>query len=321
MSLKNKVVVVTGGAGFVGSHLVDALTCENTEKIIVIDNYFLGINDNLSESMKSHIPIALHTKDLTNFEIIHEIFKEETPDIVFDLAVIPLPVSLKHPRLTYHQNVNMGITICELARLDLFNTLIHFSSSEAYGTCVTSPMAETHPLNGRTTYAASKSSVDQLILSYQYTFGIKASIIRPFNIYGPRQNAKSYAAVVPITINRILSGKPPIICGDGLQTRDYTYVTDIADSAINVYNNFEKTNGNVINIASGSETSILKLIQTISKIMGYTGKIKYKKERPGDVKKHIADISIAKKTIGYNPKVGMEEGLQKTIRWYENHGK
>ena len=118
-----------------------------------------------------------------------------------------------------------------------------------------------------------------------------------------------------------MSGKPPIICGDGLQTRDYTYVTDIADSAINVYNNFEKTNGNVINIASGSETSILKLIQTISKIMGYTGKIKYKKERPGDVKKHIADISIAKKTIGYNPKVGMEEGLQKTIRWYENHGK
>ena len=142
MSLKNKVVVVTGGAGFVGSHLVDALTCEKPEKIIVIDNYFLGLNDNLSESMKSHIPITLHTKDLTNFEIIHEIFKEETPDIVFDLAVIPLPVSLKHPRLTYHQNVNMGITICELARLDLFNTLIHFSSSEAYGTCVTSPMAE-----------------------------------------------------------------------------------------------------------------------------------------------------------------------------------
>jgi UDP-glucose 4-epimerase len=321
VSLKNKVVIVTGGAGFIGSHLVDRIIPESPEKIIVIDNYFLGLNDNLSAALEQQIPIELHTKDMTNFEIILELFREEHPDVVFDLAVIPLPVSLIHPRLTYRQNINMGLNICEIARLDLFSTLVHFSSSEAYGTCIESPMSENHPLNGKTTYAASKSAIDQLILSYQHTFGIKSTIIRPFNVYGPRQNIKSYAAVVPITIRRITSGKPPIICGDGLQTRDYTHVGDITRAAIDMYNQFGKTNGKVLNIASGVETTIETLIQMISKQMNYNGQIKYTDERIGDVRRHIADISLAKELIGYTPKIGLSEGITQTIGWYRNHAK
>ncbi|MDO8873708.1 MAG: GDP-mannose 4,6-dehydratase [Methanoregula sp.] len=316
MSLKNKSVLVTGGAGFIGSHLVDAIIREEPEKIIVVDNFFLGKNENLADAQKNYDSLKVYNQDASNYEEMKKILGTEGIDVVFDLAVIPLPASLEKPEWTFKHNIDLSLAMCELARNDLFKTLIHFSSSEAYGTSISGPMDENHPLNGTTTYAASKAAEDLLIFSYCRTFGIDASIIRPFNNYGPRQNEKSYAGVIPLTIKRILNGMAPAIYGDGRQTRDYLYVTDTANAAIEVYNH-KNTRNRVLNIASGKEISIRYLVEFIKNYLGCNEQIIYETERPGDVKRHIANIFLAEDLIGFHPSVNFEDGLKTTIEWYK----
>lgn len=315
MSLKNKSVLVTGGAGFIGSHLVDALLSEEPEKIIVVDNFFLGKIENLADAQKNYNCLKVYNQDASDFEKMKTILDIEGIDVVFDLAVIPLPTSLEKPEWTFKHNIDLSLTMCELARNDLFKTLVHFSSSEAYGTSISGPMDENHPLNGTTPYAASKSAEDLLIFSYCRTFGIDASIIRPFNNYGPRQNEKSYAGIIPLTIKRVLNGMAPVILGDGKQTRDYLYVTDTANAAIEIYKH-KNTRNQVLNIASGKEVSIQYLVEFINNYLGYAKQIVYEPERLGDVRRHIANIFLAEDLIGFHPSVKFEEGLKKTIEWY-----
>jgi UDP-glucose 4-epimerase len=318
MSLRNKSVVVTGGAGFIGSHLVDRIVQEDPEKIIVIDNMFLGNISNLHDAKKSStdIPFSLYQRDVSDYTSMKPIFNDEVVDVVFNLAVIPLPTSLERPVWTFNENNNITSSVCELARDDLFDTLIHFSSSETYGTSVYGdPMSESHPLNGLTPYAASKIACDALVYSYQKTFGIDATVVRPFNNYGPRQNKESYAGVIPITVTRILSGLSPILHGSGDHTRDYLYVTDTADAAVSIYNH-QNTRGKVLNIASGRKISISHLIHEIMRIMDYTGDIIQEPERPGDVKCHIADISLARDLINFEQRVDFDNGIKMTIDWY-----
>jgi UDP-glucose 4-epimerase len=315
MSLKNRSVLITGGAGFIGSHLVDSLIREEPESIVVVDNFFLGKEANLERARANFAELKVYKQDASDYEEMKKIIQEEGVDVIFDLAVIPLPASLIKPRWSFEQNVNIALTICELAREDLFYRLVHFSSSEAYGTSEYAPMDEKHPLNGTTPYAASKAACDQLILSYCRTFGIDASIIRPFNNYGPRQNEGSYAGVVPLTIKRILNNEQPIIYGNGYQTRDYLYVTDTAKAAIDTYNS-KNSRSKVLNIASGKEISIRNIITMICEYMGYAESIVYKEERPGDVRRHIANIFLAEDLIGFKPIVAFEDGLKETVDWY-----
>jgi UDP-glucose 4-epimerase len=316
MSLKNKSVLVTGGAGFIGSHLVDRLIREGPERIVVVDNFFLGKESNLEEARRSFPCLKVYHQDASDYEKMKDILEREGVQVIFNLAVIPLPASLTQPRWSFEQNVNVALTICELAREDKFQTLVHFSSSEAYGTSEYAPMDEKHPLNGTTPYAASKAACDQLIFSYCRTFGMDASIIRPFNNYGPRQNEGSYAGVIPLTVKRILRGESPVIYGDGKQTRDYLYVTDTANAAVNIYNH-TNTRNRVLNIASGKEISIKMLIEAIAKYMKFDKPIVFEEERPGDVRRHIANIYLAEDLIGFRPTVEIEDGLSKTIDWYK----
>jgi len=316
MSLKNKVVLITGGAGFIGSHLVDRVIQDQPEKIIIIDNLFLGSKKNISDALKRD-NVVFYQRDISDLNSMKSMFYGECIDVAFNLAVIPLPASLIKPEWVFSHNNDMTATMCELAREDLFDTLIHFSSSETYGTSVYGdPMSESHPLNGLTPYAASKIACDALVYSYQKTFGIDAAVVRPFNNYGPRQNKESYAGVIPITVTRILSGLPPILHGDGDHTRDYLYVTDTADAAVSVYEH-TNTRGKVLNIASGKKIMISYLICDIMLKMGYTNGIIKELERPGDVKCHIADISLAKDLIDFRPSISFEDGIERTIRWYQ----
>lgn len=315
MSLKNKSVLVTGGAGFIGSHLVDRLIREEPERIAVVDNFFLGKESNLQEAQRDYPGLRIYHQDASDYGKMKEIMETEGVQVVFNLAVVPLPASLTQPRWSFEQNINVALTICELAREDRFQTLVHFSSSEVYGTSEYAPMDEKHPLNGTTPYAASKAACDQLIFSYCRTFGVKASIIRPFNNYGPRQNEKSYAGVIPLTVKRILRGEAPVIYGDGKQTRDYLYVTDTADAAVQIYNH-NNTRNRVLNIASGKEISIKTLIGAIAGYMKFERPIVYEEERPGDVRRHIANIYLAEDLIGFKPTVEIKEGLKRTIDWY-----
>jgi UDP-glucose 4-epimerase len=316
MSLKNKSVLVTGGAGFIGSHLVDRLIKEEPEDLVVVDNFFIAKESNLKEARENYPNLKIYNQDASDYEIMSKIMKNEGIEVVFNLAVIPLPASLTKPRWTFEQNVNITLSICELAREAFFDTLIHFSSSEAYGTSEYAPMDEKHPLNGTTPYAASKAASDQLVFSYCKTFGIEASIIRPFNNYGPRQNEESYAGVIPLTIKRILNDEAPVIYGDGKQTRDYIYVTDTANATMEAYNS-KSTRNKVLNIASGKEISIEIVIKLIAKYLNCERPIVYEQERAGDVRRHIANIYLAEDLIGFKPTVRLEEGLKLTVDWYK----
>jgi len=318
MSLNNKSVLVTGGAGFIGSHLVDQLILEEPEKIVVVDNLFLGKDNNLNDAKNNFPELAIYHKDASIKKDMKTILENDGIDIVFNLAVIPLPASLEKPAWTFRHNNDITASMCELAREGLFKTLIHFSSSEVYGNSISGSMDENHPLNGTTPYAASKAACDLLVLSYCRTFGIDASIIRPFNNYGPRQNEGSYAGLIPITIRRILQNEPPIIFGDGKQTRDYLYVTDTAKAAIKIYKN-TSTRNKVLNIASGKEISIVYVVQLIAEYMGFPKKILYDPDRPGDVRRHIANIYLAEDLIGFKSSVPFEEGLRITVDWYINY--
>ena len=249
MSLRNKSIIVTGGAGFIGSHLVDALIKHEPEKLMVIDNFFLGSMGNLNAAKKNYNKLEIVNKDLTNFEDVEKIIGFNSVDVIFNLAVVPLPTSLVKPDWTYDQNVKMTLNLCKLMRKGYFKTLVQCSSSEVYGSALHIPMNESHPQRTMTPYAASKLASDCLVISYYETFGMDVTIPRPFNNYGPRQNSESYAGVIPLTIKRILNNESPIIYGDGTQTRDFIYVGDTAKAIIDVYLS-KNTRGRIINIAS-----------------------------------------------------------------------
>jgi UDP-glucose 4-epimerase len=317
MSLKNKSVLVSGGAGFIGSHLVDRIVKDEPDNLVVIDNFFLGKHSNLEEAKRNYPNLKIYEQDATNYEMMHSIIEEESIEVVFNLAIVPLPVSLVKPKWTYEHNIAITSAFCELLRNDFFKTLINFSSSEAYGTYISAPMEESHSLNPMTPYAASKAAADCLLLSYCRTFAIDASIIRPFNNYGPRQNDKTYAAVIPITIKRILSGEAPVIQWDGEQSRDFICVTDTVEATIDVYNH-KNTRGKVLNIASGNDTTINTVVRTIAKFMNCDKPVVYQEKRPGDVRRHIANIFLASDLIGFKPKISLEDGLRCTIKWYTN---
>lgn len=317
LSLKNKSIVVTGGAGFIGSHLVDELIKEKPSKLIVIDYIFKGQSnpDNLKEARRNFPSLKLYTTDLTDYKQTRKVLLKERPEVVFDLATIPLPTSLIKPYWTCDTMLKIILNLSELCREGLFKTLIHLSSSEACGTAQYVPMDETHPLMVRTPYAACKASGDLLVRSYHYTFGIDTAIARPYNNYGPRQPIGPYAAIIPRVIHRILNGQRPVIFGDGRQTRDYIYVKDTVKGIISVYKN-EITRGKIINIAHGEEISMNKLVKIISEIMGFKKKPIYKKSRVADVRRHFADTELATRWLGFKAEVDIHQGLEETIAWY-----
>lgn len=315
-SVSGKIIAVTGGAGFIGSHLCDKLLSCEPEKIVVIDDFSLGKRENLVH-LEKNPKVRILRLDASNYNPMRHVFKKERIDVVFNLAVLPLPKSLVAPKETIDKNILITTTICELLRRGLCRTLIHCSSSEAYGTAMYVPMDEDHPMKPLTPYAASKTACDNIVMSYCRTFDADIATARPFNAYGPHQNSGSYAAVIPITIRRILAGQHPIIHGDGLQTRDCTYVEDITDALVKLYE-VPLTRGKAINLASGKEIRIEDLIKLIARLMNCTKEILYSKPRPADVRRHRGDISLAKKLLGYSPKTDYETGLQKTIEWYRN---
>lgn len=311
-----KTVLVTGGAGFIGSHLVDALIERGYSSIVVIDDLSLGRLSNLSAAQARTTALEFYQLDLAMDDL--GALGKRYFDLAFHLAVIPLPASLIHPKEVVDRNVAMTTAVCELARNGHIGRLVSFSSSEVYGTSKNIPMDEDHPKEPATPYAASKLAADAIVMSYNETFGIDAVIVRPFNNYGPRQNDKAYAGVIPIVINRVLKREPLVIFGDGLQTRDFIFVTDTVNAAIDIAL-MKGCTGQIINIGSGKETSINELVKTILHIMVAGDlRIEYQSPRPGDVRRHLAGIKKAQSLINFAPRTGLQDGLSKTIQWYKN---
>ena len=315
-TIKGKYVLVTGGAGFIGSHLVDLLISEEVKQLTVIDNFFLGTLSNLADAYHRMPALRIMHLDASDDCAVREAFsKLERVDVVFDLAVIPLPTSLVRPQFCFDTNVRITSVLCELLREGYFETLVHFSSSEAYGSARTVPMGEDHPLNPLTPYAASKAASDHLVRTYAATFGVDALVVRPFNNYGPRQNDRQYAGVIPTLLKCAFGDDVFTIFGDGQQTRDYIYVTDTVRVALDLY---ERTHarGKVVNIGSGQEISIIDLKTKIEQILGRHIPTEYREPRPGDVRRHRADIKLLESLIEFEPQTSIDEGLTRTVEFY-----
>ncbi len=317
-SIAGKNVLVTGGAGFIGSHLCDGLLAKGAAKVVCVDNFFLGKIENLEEAQK-HDNFVLYRDDARNFGVLQAIMEKEEIEVVFNMATIALNYSFFNPFDAYMVNVEIANTLLELLKVGAYKTLIHTSSSEAYGTAQYSPMDENHPTDPTTPYAAGKAAADLMVHSFYKVLGLDISIVRPFNNYGPRQNAVgSLAAIIPATARRIKEGGMPMVEGDGEQTRDFIYVEDTVRGLILAYEK-EESRGKIINLGSGKNISINALLQGICDYMNYIGEWEHRPARTSDVRNLCADSKRAKSILGFEPQVGFEEGIKKTLDWYTGH--
>ena len=314
--ITNKNILVTGGAGFIGSHLVDELILHNPKHLVVVDNFFLGQDQNLTAARKARPNLELLRLDATDISSMRHVVRKLDIDYVFDLAIVPLPLSLEFPDWTIKTNVGVATTFCELLRYEEIEEMLHFSSSEVYGTAHSVPMNEEHPHEAITPYAASKSAADSIINSYIRTFGTEIRTVRPFNNFGTRQNSGSYAGVIPIVLKKIVDSEPIIIYGDGTQTRDFIYVKETVKAVIDVFNSPESSK-KTLNLGTGKETSINELVARIVGIMEKPNyEIVYQESRPGDVDRHCAGMARTKEILGYTPEPINDEQLAATIEWY-----
>lgn len=309
-------ILVTGGAGFIGSHLVDRLLKEGAREIVVIDNLFTGDEANLAEALKTG-KVTFYKDDAEQATSLEYMFAMHKVDIVFNCATKALNYSFLNPANAYTTNVDVIINLLELQRRGLYKTLCHFSTSEVYGSAVYEPMDEAHPKNPTTTYAAGKAAADMALESYVKMFDLDAYIVRPFNNYGPRQNYKGYlAGIIPITAWRILNGISPELHGDGKQSRDFIYVHDTVDAVIKLYGVMHK--GASVNISTDNQVSISDLLQKVCLGMGFQGEILRKAERKSDVLCHNASNEKVKGMINYSL-TPFDEGLHETLTWYKQN--
>jgi len=313
-SVQKRKALVTGGAGFIGSHLCNKLI-KNRYDVIAYDDLSSGSGEkNLPKSVK------LVKGDILNLKKLRNVCKKV--DVVFHLAVKPLVMSFKKPDEVVRVN-DFGTYLIAKTCVELNKKLVHVSSSEAYGSAISLPMREEHPLLPSTIYASSKAASELYVRGFEKTDGLKMVIIRPFNSYGEFMREDVYGAVFPKLFNRLNKGKSCIITGNGKQTRDFTHVGDTCEG-IFLADQTKQAIGKTFNIGQGKEVSINTIAKLITaKYCETTGEkvplnFVYTKSRPGDVMRHLADISHAKKILGYKPKVSMPEGLSKFIEWNLN---
>ncbi len=310
-------ILVTGGAGFMGSHLCEKYVKEG-HTVVCLDNFMNGDLGNV-RALLNYSNFKLVNGDVRNFDMVEKLARDS--DVIFHLAAqIHVDRSIIEPRMTYDINVFGTLNVLEAARIYDVKKTVLASSSEVYGPALTAPMKESHPLRAPHIYGASKIAQDRMAFAYINTYGMNVTITRPFNVFGPRQKDTGYGGAIGIFVRRALSGMPPIIYGDGKQTRDYTYIKD----TVNMYDlllKHDKPIREPINFGTGKEISILGLAKLIIRAAGKEGTLKpvFVDKRPGEVSRLIADASNGKKLLGWQPKYTLEQGLEEYVDWYKNY--
>jgi UDP-glucose 4-epimerase len=307
--------VVTGGAGFIGSHLVDTLLAAEAARVVVLDDLSLGREENLADA-SADPRLEFHAVDCSDAAALARALGEQAFAACFNLAVVPLPASLVDPKGTVDRNVAITTSVCEETRAGRFGTLVQFSSSEIYGTACAAAISEVHPHRPETPYAASKLACDHVVASYRRTFGIDVLVVRPFNNYGPRQNAGTYAGLVPRLLGCLAAGEPIVIDGDGHQTRDFVYVTDTVAGTLALYE-LGEADAEPVNIGSGIETSVLDMTAAVLAAAARPDwPVVHGPRRPGDVRRHRAAVDRAREQVGFEPRTSLSEGVRRTVAWY-----
>ena len=307
-------VLVTGGAGFIGSHLVRALLHARAN-VMVLDDFSHGSMDNLAD-IESRVGII--QGDIRQPADCLRALTGRT--IVFHLAALgSVPRSVAEPLLYNQVNIGGTLNLLETARQTGVRRFIYSASSSAYGDTPITPKSETLCPNPLSPYAITKLTGEYFMRAYASLHGLQTLSLRYFNVFGPRQNPQSqYAAVIPAWIHALLQKQPPTVYGDGAQTRDFCYVDNVVHANLLAGITENHIRGEVVNIACGESISLTTLGQQLQQLMASDIQLIYQPPRPGDVRDSLADITLAKKMLDYEPLIRFHEGLAHTVKWYQN---
>ena len=306
--------LVTGGAGFIGSHLAEELV-RRGHRVRVADSLITGRRSNLA-----HLPqVEFLEGDLAELEFARR--AAAGCDYVLHQAAIPsVPRSVKDPLSSNRANVDGTLNMLVAARDANVRRLVFAGSSSAYGNTPTLPKHEGMPTSPLSPYALQKVIGEQYLQMFTRLYGLETVSIRYFNVFGPRQDPSSpYSGVISVFATALLQNRPPTIYGDGEQTRDFTYVANVVDGVLRACE-APGANGQIINVATGGRISLNQLFETMRKLTGATTQPVYVDTRAGDVRDSQADIRLARQILGYEPIVSFEEGLRNTVEWYRSVG-
>ena len=300
--------LVTGGAGFIGSHIVRRLV-ENGEYVRVIDNLCTGSSDRLAGVVAA---IEFVQADLAEPEVAERAVN--SVDYVIHQAAIPsVQRSIRDPIASNRANITATLNLLEACRKRGVNKFVYAASSSVYGDTVVLPKREEMPANPLSPYALQKHVGERYCAMYHALFGLETVSLRYFNVFGPGQDPNSeYAAVIPKFITRLLAGQAVTVFGDGEQSRDFTYVENVVEANLRALR-AEGAGGKVVNVGCGRRFSLNQLIGMMERLLGVKARVEYLPPRPGDVRDSLAAIDLARKVLGYEPRVSIEEGLKRTV--------
>jgi nucleoside-diphosphate-sugar epimerase len=303
--------LVTGGAGFIGSNIVDELL-RRGHNVTVLDDFSSGKEENLSQALAK---IRLIRGDICDLEAAREAC--EGADYVLHLAArTSVPRSVKDPLETNHVNIDGTLNILVAARDARVRRVVYAASSAAYGETPTLPKTETMPADPISPYGVTKFVGEMYARVFGRAYGLENVSVRYFNVFGPRQDPSSqYSGVLSRFILALLEGSAPVVYGDGEQSRDFTYVENVVDVSLRACE-APGVSGKVFNGGTGVRISLNDVLRLLGQIMGASVRAKYDPPRAGDILHSQADISLAAKFLGYSPRVGFEEGLRRTWKWY-----
>ena len=308
--------LVTGGAGFIGSHLVDALLARG-HQVSVLDNFSTGHRENLEHALSK---INLIEGDLrSTSDVDHAV---DGCSGVFHQAAVPsVPRSMKDPITSHDVNVTGSVNLLWAAHRAGVKRLVYASSSSVYGDTPRLPKEESMQLLPKSPYAGSKLAGEVYSAAFSRAYGIETVGLRYFNVFGPRQDPNSpYAAVIPIWLARMRRDEPPQIFGDGKQSRDFTYIDNVVDANLRAMDT-PGLSGDVFNVAAGERVVLLDMAHALIDAYGYSGSPQHTERRPGDIEHSWADTAAAKARIGYTTLVSWRDGLTRTVEWFRSQAK
>ena len=300
-------VLVTGGGGFIGSNLVRALL-ERGDEVRVLDNFSTGNRANLDD-----LDVQVVEGELRSYERVHAAVRGV--EIVFHLGALgSVPRSVQDPLTSSAVNIEGTLNVLLAARDEGVRRVVYSSSSSVYGTRRELPVPESSPPDPISPYGVAKLAAERYCISFSRVYdSFETVVLRYFNVFGPRQSPFSqYAAVIPLFVTAIAEGRPITIHGDGGQSRDFTYVTNVVDATMLAAEAAE-ANGRIFNVAAGSPGSVNDVADTIGRILGKPVEKEFLPPRPGDIRDSWADIAAAREVLGFEPTVGLEEGLRRTV--------